>query len=331
MTALRRAASLACALAAAGSGALAPPVSAAPPPVSVFYAGSLVDLFENDLAPAFERTTGRAAVGRPGGSVALARIIRDHLGTPDVFISADPAVNDLLAPRGTAPSAAWFLTLAGTSVVVAYAPRSPFAPRLRRAAEAASGPDIWYRVLAAPGFRLGRTDPSLDPKGYRVILVLRLAEAYYHEPGLAARLLGGEANPAQVFPEEGLLGRLASGQLDAGFFYLIEAAAQRLPYVALPDAVNLGSLAHRREYARVVYTDPSGRNHRGGPIVYTVTIPSTARHPDGAVRFMEFLLGPAGRRLLRAHGFLDTPVLAGGERRAVPAPLRRLVQGAYQE
>lgn len=311
--------------------------AAAPAPVRVLYAGSLLNVFERDLAPAFTRRSGITVLGRAGGSTALAHMIRDGLVPADVFVSADPAVNRILAPRSGAPSIDWFLTFGGTSMVIAYSPRSRFATALRGAAD--PGPAgrtdparhdrAWFRLLAAPGLRLGRTDPAVDPKGYRTLFVLQLAERYYREPDLAVRVLGVEENPAQIFPEEALIGRLTSGQLDAGFFYLAEAIAQRLPYVTLPPALNLADPAWASTYAQATYRDPAGVTHRGAPILYTVTIPSSARNTKGAARFVAFLLGQEGRTLLAARGILATPILAGGDAADVPPSLRPLIGGPY--
>lgn len=295
-------------------------------PVRVLYAGSLVTLVEEGVAPAFAHKTGLTLEGRAGGSVALARMILDKLQTPDVFISADPDVNLLLMGPGPGPSAPWFFTLARTTMVIAYNSRSRFAPALL---QTASGYVPWYQVLESPGFRLGRTDPNLDPKGYRALLMIRLAERYYHEPGLEGRILGSPENPSQTFLEEGLVGRLESGQLDAAVFYLIEAVEHHLPYVALPDAINLGNPAMAGAYAQVTYSNASGQVRRGIPILYTVTIPSTVRNLDGAIRFIRFLYGPEGGTLLRAHGLLPVRTLVGGDGREVPSALRPLVEGAY--
>jgi molybdate/tungstate transport system substrate-binding protein len=305
---------------------LAPGAGAAAP-LRVLYAGSLVALVEHDLGPAFTRTSGIAVQGRAGGSIALAHMILDGLQIPDVFISADPGVNRLLLRAGTGPSAPWFLTLARTTMVIAYSPQSRYAAAFR---DAAAGRRAWYDVLAMPGVRLGRTDPRLDPKGYRTILTLRLAERYYHRPGLEARLLGAPENPAQTFPEEELVGRLDSGQLDAGFFYLTEVQEQHLPSIPLPDAINLGSVSMARTYAQVAYRDAAGHVHRGAPILYTVTIPSTARNLPGAIGFVQFLYSPEGRRMLDAHGLLAAPVLVGGDPRTVPPTLHPLEQGTYE-
>ncbi len=323
---------------AAGVGRTPREAAAAAAPVRVLYAGSLVNVFAHDLGPAFTRRTGIAVLGRAGGSTALAHLIRDGLTPADVFVSADPAVNDILAPRPGAPSVRWFLTFGSTAMVIAYAPTSRFAPTLHGAVDpgpaGAADPALqdraWFRVLAAPGLRLGRTDPALDPKGYRTLFVLQLAERYYHEPDLATRLLGIEENPAQIFPEEALLGRLDAGQLDAGFFYLVEAIARHLPYFTLPPALNLADPAWTATYAHATYRDPAGVTHRGAPILYTVTIPSSARNTDGAARFVAFLLGREGRDLLAARGILGTPILAGGQASDVPPSLRPLVGGPYR-
>jgi ABC-type molybdate transport system substrate-binding protein len=314
-----------------GGAGRAPGEAAAAAPVRVLYAGSLVNVFERELAPAFTRRSGITVLGRAGGSTALAHLIRDGLVPADVFVSADPGVNRILAPLPGVPSVRWFLTFGSTSMVIAYSPGSRFAPALHQAVDPGPAGRAWFRVLASPGLRLGRTDPVLDPKGYRTLFVLRLAERYYGEPGLANRLLGDEENPAQIFPEEALLGRLASGQLDAGFFYLVEAIAQRLPYLALPAALNLADPAQAAAYATVTYVDPSGVKHRGAPILYTVTIPSSARNADGAARFVAFLLGREGRDLLARRGILGVPIRAGGREADVPPLLRPFVAGPYHE
>ncbi len=314
------------------------PEASAAAPVRVLYAGSLVSLVEDGLGPAFTARSRLSVEGRPGGSVALAHLILDGLVRPDVFISADPDVNRLLMRAGPGPRAPWFLALWRNTLVIAYAPHSPFAKALASAAAPApaagasgrtAGARPWYEVLAQPDLRLGRTDPRLDPKGYRTVLMLRLAERYYHQAGLEQRIIGSPENPRQIFPEEALTGRLESGQLDAGIFYLNEAVEHHLPYVGLPDAIDLGNPAMAPAYAQVTYTLPTGEVRRGAPILYTVTIPTTAGNLDGAIRFVKFLYAPAGRAILRAHGLLPAPVLAGGSTGDIPPALRPLITGSY--
>ena len=89
-----------------------------------------------------------------------ARMIRDGLRRPDVFISADPSVNEkVLMGSGNKNLVTWFMTLASSQLVLAYNPNSKFAEKFR-AADAGSVP--WYEVLKTPGLRFGRGDPRTD-------------------------------------------------------------------------------------------------------------------------------------------------------------------------
>jgi len=60
--------------------------------VFVLYAGSLGNLMETDVGPAFSRAKGYKYLGEAKGSVLSANLIKDKLRTPEVFISADPKV-----------------------------------------------------------------------------------------------------------------------------------------------------------------------------------------------------------------------------------------------
>jgi len=62
--------------------------------VSVLYAGSLATVMEDGVGPAFSKATDYAYKGEAHGSLGAARFIRDRLRAPDVFISADPSVNE---------------------------------------------------------------------------------------------------------------------------------------------------------------------------------------------------------------------------------------------
>jgi molybdate/tungstate transport system substrate-binding protein len=308
-------------LSACGTGGAAPANKGA---VSVLYAGSLVNIMEHEVGPAFDKATGYRFVGEAGGSVALAHEIQDRLRAPDVFISADPNVNRLLMGAANGNYVSWYLTLARTELVIGYNPHSRFAADFQ---EAASGTKPWYQVLEEPGVRLGRTDPLLDPKGYNTLFLFQLAERYYHQPGLEQRILGGAENPDQIFPEEELVARLGAGQLDAGIFYLNEVKEQNLPYITLPPQINLGDPSLAATYATVQWINPkTGKVIKGAPILYTITIPSTAKNRDGAIAFVNFLLSSRGQAMLSANGVLQTAVKVVGEASAVPQPLRQYIQ-----
>jgi molybdate/tungstate transport system substrate-binding protein len=288
-------------------------------PVNVMYAGSLTALFEKKVGPAFAAATGFEFRGEGKGSVAIANLIKGKVRTPDVFVSADPSVNATLQGAANGDYVRWWTSLARTEMAIGWSPKS----RFKEAFESAkAGGRTWESILQEPGFRLGRTDPELDPKGYRTLWLFQLDEERTKQPGEANRILGAPGNPAQLFPEETLIARLQSGELDAGALYLIEALEAGIPTLSLPPAINQGDPARAAHYARMTYTNKKGTTFKGAPIFYTVTVPTTVRNREGAQAFVQFLLGDAGRALLGKEGLLGVARVVEGDAGAVPAPLK---------
>ncbi len=279
-------------LALSAAPTLAPTLALAQPAhgaVSVLYAGSLVNLMEHGVGPAFDKATGATFQGYGGGSSGLANQIKGKLRHGDVFISAAPAVNNSLTGAANGGWVSWYINFAQSPVVIGYNPHSKFAADLK------SKP--WYEVLQEPGIRIGRTDPKLDPKGALTVQLMQHAQDAYAQPGLAQKVLGAPDNPAQVQPEESLVGRLQSGQIDVGFFYSTETADLKITSIPLPPEVALSAS-------------------------YTVTVLNNAANAAGAERFVEFLLGPQGRRIMQAHGLdLVKPTITG-DASQVPAAIK---------
>jgi molybdate/tungstate transport system substrate-binding protein len=70
---------------------------------------------------------------------------------------------------------------------------------------------------------------------------------------------------------------------------------------------------------------------RGQPIVYALSIPKTAPHPELAERFVAYLISGEGARIMRATGLdvLDEPIVVGsGVRAAVAAAAGRAERAA---
>lgn len=274
-------------IAALGAAAgLALPVGCATGPspraVSVLYAGSLVNLMEHDLGPAFSHADRYGFQGIAAGSGALVAQIKSKVRHGDVFISASPQAN--LALRGVANGSwlSWYIAFAKAPLVLGYNPHAAFAARLRTRP--------WYEAITGPGVRIGRTDPALDPKGKLTVAALRHAARALGRPALASAL-----KRFPVFPEESLVGRLQAGQLDAGFFYSAEATEQHIPFVALTGTSESAT--------------------------YTVSILARAAHPAGAEAFLAFLLGPRGRSIMRRHGLAVLAGRIHGNRAGVPGPV----------
>lgn len=305
-SALARLAGLAAAgvaLAACGSSSstasapsTAPPTTAPPTtattrgsgPVDVLYAGSLVTTMEHVVAPAFGTDTGYTFSGTSGDSGSLANEIKAKAVEADVFVSASPAKDQLLEGAANGDLVSWYATFATSPLLIAYSTGSRFAASLQA--------EPWYQAITQPGILVGRTDPTTDPKGKLTAEVLQAAATTHQEPALATLA----TSTSDVFPESTLVGRLEAGQLDAGFFYSVEATAAHLPTVALT-----GSDAHA---------------------TYTITIPAGAPHPQAAAAFVTWLLGPRGRAALTSEGLtLTSPPAVSG---TAPGDLSAVLAGS---
>ena len=312
----RKAPDLACPVAvlviAAATGAGCRPVAGENDAVDVTYAASLTVAMAN-VASRFREQTGREVRGDPRGSVAGAHLIREGVWRPDVYITADPATLPLLGDHDPG----WAIVFARGELVLGYGDASRHLAALD---SAKAGLLPWPDVVLRPGFRLGRTDPDLDPKGYRAIFAFRLAEEFYGRRGLAARILSGPSGERSVFPEEHLSARVLTGSLDAAVFYLAEANQQGLRHVPLPRPLNQGDTADAAVLAGLKYRTSDGRLFRAAPIAYAATVPLNSLDPRAGAEFIAFLVGEDGSAVLEESGFVMGGMVLGDVSR-VPALL----------
>ncbi len=329
--ALRRGAGLGVVVAGlglAGAACGSNPATANPPAVSgaasVAYAGSLQLLDEKVIGPAFSKATGYGYQGRGGGSFGVAQQIQSNEISPNVFESIGAAPITLLEPKFTS----WYVQVAASPIVVAYSPKSPFAPQLRAIAEGHEPLSDLFTLMEQPGFHLGRTNPDTDPQGQAFCEMVQLAGARYHlPPGTAAKILGPLDNPSQVFAETALEARLQAGQLDAASAFLSQAIQLHLPYIALPSAIDFGDPLLASTYARAALTLTGGKSVHGVPLVVDVTVIG-AHDRAAAAAFVAYLLSSSGRGELRRGGYsLVTPWLVG-RASAAPKAVRHALAGS---
>jgi ABC-type Fe3+ transport system substrate-binding protein len=55
---------------------------------------------------------------------------------------------------------------------------------------------------------------------------------------------------------------------------------------------------------------------------YTATVLRDAAHPDAAIKFVDFLLGPQGRAVMQEHGLDTAKPSVGGNPGKMPAQIR---------
>lgn len=292
----------------------------------VAHAGSLNSFLQKEFVTSFSGVSGYEITRRAGPAVGLANeILRNELA-PDVYMSADAETNRLLMRAEGGDKVRWFIGFARSRMVLAYSPQSRFRADFEAAA---AGEKAWWEVLGSPGLVLKRSDPRIDPGGYRSVFVMQLAERFYAQPGLAERVLQGDDNPEQLMT--GSPGNLFDGSVDAIFLYVTSARDFGLPYVQLPDAVDLSNPDYAAEYRAATYTNPLGQSFHGTPAIYSVTIPTAATNPEGAAAFVAHLLSEAGRAATLRSGFTSTLATVGGDMGAVPTTLQPLIEGTYEQ
>ncbi len=282
-------------------------------PLVVFTAGSLA----RPMRAALDSFAAREGVRyelESAGSLETARKLTELGKIPDVIALADEDV----FPKLLVPShASWYVRFAENRIVLAYTDRSRFASEIDST--------NWWQVLQRPGLDIGRSNPDLDPAGYRTLMVFQLAERHYGGPGLAAALERA-APPRNMRPKEiELVALLESGDLDYAWFYESMARASGVRHVRLPAAIDLSSADLRESYAlaTVHVIGASARDTvtmQGAPIRYAFSIPLKASHPALAERFAAFLLSD-GRKALEGE-FLTTLANPDAVGTGVPAAVQ---------
>ncbi|WP_135363552.1 extracellular solute-binding protein [Halosimplex halophilum] len=245
-------------------------------PVSVLAAGSLQLAFSEGLRAAVDRRVQVEA----HGSVTAARLVAAGKRDPDVVALADTALFDRVLPAG------WHAAFATNALVVAYDAESEVGRRVGTA-------ERWFDPLLAGDATLGRTDPDLDPLGYRTLFALNLASEYYDRPSLRDALV----DPRAVYPETSLLSRFETGDLDAAVVYRSMAEDRGYDYVDLPAELDLSDPDRADAYRAASYDLPTGETVRGGPIAYGAV---ARRDADRVAEAFEALVGG---EYLGDHGF----------------------------
>ncbi len=159
----------------------------------------------------------------------------------------------------------WYSVFTSNSVVIAYNPETDGGQRLAEA-----GADGWYEPMIDGEVSIGRTDPDLDPLGYRTLFTLELASRYYED---AADLQEQILRQEQIYPETSLISQFETGSVDAAFTYRNMAAERDYEYIDLPDQIDLSNPNYGEDwYATVSHTLPSDQEIQGGLISYGSTI-----------------------------------------------------------
>lgn len=296
--------------------------SALPGLANIASAGSLQLLMDRYMGPPFISATGDAYQNESMGSLGLAQEIVAGEITPNVFIPIGSAPISLLEPKFTT----WAVQFAASPLVVAYYPKGPHAAELKKISEGKLPIKDLFTVVASPGFKLGRTDPALDPQGQGFIEMVHLAEKYVGVSAATANAdLGGSNSSSQIFSETALEPTLQAGELDAASAYLPQAVQLGLPYIALPDSINFGDPKDASIYATASLTLSTGQVVHGSLLDLEATVLKVGGDYGAGTAFVKFLLGFKARQILTKEGYTLLPPNLLGQKSAAPASIRALV------
>jgi molybdate/tungstate transport system substrate-binding protein len=189
-------------------------------------------------------------------------------------------------------------------------------------------------------------------------MLLKMAEKYYGDSTIFNEVLG-PFNPTIKLEPEGttttilvpevlhpvderivlrgssirMLALLDSGDIDYAFEYRSVAEQHKLEFLELPPEINMGETGYGGLYENVICELDFHRFSSvqpvfaGEPIIYGITVPYIAPHPDEAVSFIEFLLSDAGRQIfLQNHQPQLVPFEADNIDSA-PSELRSVLAG----
>lgn len=327
-------------------------------PLVVFSAGSLIQPM-TDLEAAFEAANPDIDVlNEFHGSIQVIRHVTELHEPIDVVATADQALIPMLMYANTVPEtgqpyADWYVRFATNKLGLAYSKNSRYAAEINS--------ENWLKILQREDVRVGIADPRFDASGYRALMVFQLAGKLYDQPTLFFDMFDG-AFKYPVTVENGadgavihvpellesqtgshivlrgasiqLIALLESGDLDYAFEYESVIRQHGLGLVELPAELNLGDASEEPFYAGVTVNLDFQRFasvqpvFRGEQIGYGITIPSNAPHPEAAERFLKFVLGPEGQKIMAAdyQPLLD-PLIADGYDK-LPAALQALTQAA---
>lgn len=215
----------------------------------------------------------------------------------------------------------WYIKFATNEMVIMYNSESKRSDEINK--------NNWYKILLDKKVEYGHSEPDSDPCGYRSQLVWKLAENYYNEKNLYKNLVSNISKKNIRPKETDLLALLETGELDYLFIYRSVAKQHGYPFVKLPDQINLKTNKYSDLYKRVSF-DISGKEPGekitkiGQPMVYGVTIPKNAPNKEGAIKFMKFLLGKEGKKIMNDNGQPSVDPLETNDYEKIPKELKKI-------
>ena len=261
------------------------------------------------------------------GSIQVIRQVTELGQDVDIVAVADDSLIPMLMyqtmmPNGQ-PYASWDIMPATNELVLAYSSKSKYADEINAS--------NWYQIISRPDVRFGFADPRMDAVGYRTLMALKLAESYYGVDNIMKDTVGkyfsmpitsntingiSTIHVPELLEPTGdhmvlrgahmeLLALLESNDVDYTIDYKSTVIQDGLNYLELPPEINLADSNYAQNYLNVVVKLDFQRFatvtpvFQGLPIIYGMTIANNAKNKDAAIKFIQFVVGPEGRRIFQ--------------------------------
>jgi len=285
--------------------------AASPDTLSILAAGSLapiLPMFATAFVSATPGVSDPASAQLYEGSGTAASSLAGGHQPYDVFVAADFRTIPTSIETPSPTVASWEVVFASDPMVLAYEP----------GVGALSGMNSgnWWTKIVAAGVTLGAPNASSDPLGANAIFTLELEDAaqglggslYGHFYSGAEGALASPTAATRLISENDAATALSGGTVDVFLIYRSFAVADGLHYLNLSTNVNLGgtSSANETTYgsaATTVLSGTSTKSESGAPVLFSLTVPTTAQDRVVGVAFAAFLLSNATATMWANIGF----------------------------
>jgi molybdate/tungstate transport system substrate-binding protein len=303
----------ACGSSGNSGSAASPGASGAPGTLIVFGAGTLATPFADEIAAFKKQNPGVTVHSQFAASGDMVKKITQLHQPADVLGVADYS---LIPKLMFTANATWYVGFVSNAITFAYTSNSKGASGLTAA--------NWYKVLAQPGVRIGRSNPGADPSGYQTLQMLQLANIYYNQPNLSSSVLKNSPAASVAETETSLISALQSGQIDYLAIYKSTAQEEHLKYIPLPPQINLSDPTMAAQYSKVTIHAGVLGTLTAKPIIYGLTIPISAPNAALGEKFIHFVLSQQGQAIMLSNGFgIISPAQASSQAK-LPASIKPL-------
>lgn len=206
--------------------------------------------------------------------------------TPDVVVFSDES----LIEKDVSAFIDWYICFASDRIVLAFTNKSKYNSEINE--------HNWYNIISKKDVIAARANEKISSLGYRTLMMLDLAENYYHQD--FSNIHRNFSSQNIFSTEKELTFLLLSADLDYVFTYLSSALQYDLKYIALPDEIDLGCQEFKNNYS-LSQVIRGNEVFTGCPIHYVISVPNSVKYPERGSKFLKTMFSKEGIAILQKH------------------------------